>query len=331
MGAMIARRAFFAALISGLVARPLIARAQSPTIPTVGFLSSLSASERSRVVPSFLQGLREEGYLEGRNLVIQYRWAEGQYDRLPALADDLVRRHVDAIAALSGTPAGLAAKAATGTIPIVFAVGGDPVKNGLVGSLSRPSGNVTGVTFFTAQLATKRLDLLHELVPNTATIGVLVNQKNPPSAIEGTTVQAAAATIGRRIRIFDASTTGDIDRAFVVIVQERIQALFVSADPFFLSERSKLVTLAARHGIPAIYADREHAETGGLISYGASRTDAYRQAGIYLGRILKGEKPSSLPVIEPTKFELLINLKTAKVLGLTIPRALLLQADQIIE
>ena len=331
MGAMTARRTFVAVVIGGLVAWPLVARAQSPTLPTIGFLSSLSAGDRSRVVPSFLQGLRETGYVEGRNLAIEYRWAEGQYEQLPALADDLVRRHVMAIAALSGTPAGLAAKAATATIPIVFAIGGDPVGPGLVGSLSRPSGNVTGVTFFTAQLATKRLELLYELVPKTATIGVLVNQRNPPSALEGTRVRTATKGISRRIRLFDARTAGDIDRAFEVIVQQRIQALFVSADPLFFSERNKLVTLAARHGVPAIYADREPAEAGGLISYGASRPDAYRQAGIYIGRILKGEKPSNLPVVEPTKFELLINLKTAKALGLTIPQAVLLQADQIIE
>jgi putative ABC transport system substrate-binding protein len=328
---MTARRTFLAVVMGGLVGWPLVARAQASTMPMIGFLSSLSVSDRSRIVPSFLQGLSEAGYAEGRNLAIEYRWAEGHYERLPALADDLVRRHVLAIAALSGTPAGLAAKAATTTIPIVFAIGGDPVGPGLVTSLSRPSGNVTGVTFFTAQLATKRLQLLHELVPKPATIGVLVNQKNPPSALEGTTAQTAAEAIGRRIRLFDATTEGDIDRAFAIIVQQRVRALFVSADPFFLSERNKLVTLAARHAVPAIYADREYIEAGGLISYGASRTDAYRQAGIYIGRILKGEKPSNLPVIEPTKFELLINLKTAKALALTIPQSVLLQAEQVIE
>ncbi len=325
------RRTVLAALMGGLVARPLVARAQAPPMPVVGFLSSLSASDRSRIVPSFHQGLSEAGYAEGRNLTIEYRWAEGQYERLPALAADLVRRHVVAIAALSGTPAGLAAKAATATIPIVFAIGGDPVAHGLVASLSRPSSNVTGVTFFTAQLGTKRLELLHELVPKAATIAVLLNQKNPPSALEGTSVRTAAEAIGRRTRLFDASTEGDIDRAFAVIVQQRIRALFVSADPLFLNERTKLVTLAARYGVPAIYSDREYAEAGGLISYGASRTDAYRQAGIYIGRILKGEKPSQLPVIEPTTFELAVNLKTAKALGLTIPQSVLLQADQIIE
>ncbi len=328
---MTTRRRFLAVMLGGLVVRPLVARAQPPTMPVVGLLSSLSASDRSRIVPSFLQGLREAGYVEGRNLTIQYRWAEGQYDRLSALADDLVRRHVVAIAALSGTPAGLAAKAATATIPIVFAIGGDPVAHGLVASLSRPSGNVTGVTFFTAQLATKRLELLHELVPKTATIAVLVNQKNPPSALEGTQVRTAAETIGRRIRLFDASTEGAIDRVFAVLVQQRIRALFVSADPLFLNERNKLVTLAARHAVATIYSDREYTESGGLISYGASRTDAYRQAGIYVGRILKGEMPSNLPIIEPTKFELLVNLKTAKALGLTIPQSILLQAHQVIE
>jgi putative tryptophan/tyrosine transport system substrate-binding protein len=328
---MTARRTFLAVVMGGLVGWPLVARAQPSTMLMIGFLSSLSARDRSRIVPPFLQGLSEAGYVEGRNLAIEYRWAEGHYERLPALADDLVRRHVLAIAALSGTPAGLAARAATPTIPIVFAIGGDPVGPGLVSSLSRPSGNVTGVTFFTAQLAAKRLQLLHELVPKTATIGVLVNQKNPPSALEGANAQTAAEAIGRRIRLFDATIEGDIDRAFAVIAQQRVGALFVSADPFFLSERNKLVTLAARHAVPAIYADREYTEAGGLISYGASRTDAYRQAGIYIGRILKGEKPSNLPVIEPTKFELLINLKTARLLALTIPQSVLLQAEQIIE
>lgn len=325
------RRGFLLTSVASALSGPLSARAQPSTMPTVGLLSSLSASDQSRVVPSFVQGLSETGYVAGRNLAIEDRWAEGQYGRLPALAADLVRRHVVAIAALSGTPAVLAAKAATATIPIVFAVGGDPVQHGLVASLSRPSGNVTGVTFFTAQLATKRLELLYELVPATATVGVLVNQKNSPSALEGRRVRDAAEANGRQIRLFDISTDSDIDRAFAVIVQQRIRALFVSADPLFLSERDKLVTLAARHAVPAIYADREYAEAGGLISYGASRTDAYRQAGIYIGRILKGDKPSDLPIVEPTKFELLVNANTAKALGLTIPPSLLLRTDQVIE
>jgi len=325
------RRAFLTTVTGGLIARPLVGHAQPPTIPVVGLLSSLGASDRGRIVPPFHQGLREAGYVDGENLAIEYRWAEGRYDRLPALAADLVRRHVAAIAALSGTPAGLAAKAATSAIPIVFAIGGDPVAHGLVNSFSRPDGNVTGVTFFTAQLGLKRLELLHELVPKAMTVALFINPNNPPSAMEGERVLAAAPSLGLRPRALNVSAPADIDRAFMVIAQERIRALFVSADPLFLSQRDKLVALAARRAVPAIYADRENTEAGGLISYGASRPDAYRQAGTYVGRILKGEKPSNLPVVEPTKFELLVNLKTAKTLGLRIPQSVLLQADQIIE
>jgi putative ABC transport system substrate-binding protein len=328
---MTSRRTFLATVTGGLFAWPLVARAQPPAMPVIGFLSSLRSSDRALIMPSFHQGLTEAGSVEGRNLTIEYRWAEGQYDRLPALAVDLVRRQVVVIAAISGTPAVLAAKAATATIPIVFAIGSDPVEQKLVASLSRPSGNVTGVTFFTSPLATKRLGLLRDLIAKTTTIAVLVNPNNPPSALEGTRVQAAAREIGQHTRLFDASTEGDIDRAFAAIVQQRIGGLFVSADPFFLNQRSGLVARATRHAVPAIYADREYAESGGLISYGASRADAYRQAGIYVGRILKGEKPSNLPVMLPTKFELVINLKSAKALGLTIPQSVLLQADQIIE
>ena len=335
---MMDRRRFLLTSLAGAVAVPLgvqaqpgKSRAQRSMMPVIGVLSSLSASDRARVIPYFQQGLREAGYLEGRNLAIEYRWAEGQYDRLPALAADLVGRDVAAIAALSGTPAGLAAKTATSTIPIVFAIGGDAVAHGLVTSLNRPSGNVMGVTFFTAQLATKRLDLLRELLPQTRTIAVLVNQSNPPSALEGTQVQDAAPALGLSTKVWDACTEEDIDRAFSVIVQQRIRALFVSADPLFLNKRSKLTAPAARDAVPTIYPDREDVEAGGLISYGASRTEAYRQAGIYVGRILKGETPSHLPVMEPSKFELVINLKTAKALGLTIPPSLLARADQVIE
>lgn len=325
------RRTFLATLSGGLVARPLVGRAQSATMPVVGFLSSLRASDRARILPSFHRGLGEAGYVEGRNLAIEYRWAEGQYDRLPALAADLVQRHVVAIAAVSGTPAGLAAKAATATIPIVFANGGDPVAHGLVSNLNRPSGNVTGVTFFTAQLGTKRLELLRELVPKAGTIAVLVNQNNPPSVLDGTRVQQAAQAVGQHTTTFPVSTHDDITRTFAAVVQQGIPALLVSADPFFVNERERLVALAARHAVPTIYADRELTEAGGLISYGASRTDAYRQAGVYVGRILKGERPSDLPVMRPTTFELVVNLKTARALGLTIPQPVLLRADQIIE
>jgi putative ABC transport system substrate-binding protein len=327
---MTSRRIFLATVPGGLVAWPLVARAQPLALPVIGFLSSLSSSDRTRIMPAFHQGLHETGYVEGQNLAIEYRWAEGQYDRLPALADDLVRRQVAAIAAISGTPAGLAAKAATATIPIVFAMGSDPVEQGLVPSLSRPSGNVTGVTFFNVALVTKRLEFLRVLVPKTTTIAILTNPKNPASVMERAHVEAAAQAIGQYTKVFDANTEDDIARAVAAIVQQRMGALLVAADPFFLNQRHQLVTLAARHTVPAIYADREYAEAGGLISYGTSRTDAYRQAGIYVGRILKGEQPSNLPVMLPTKFELVLNLKTAKALGLTIPPNLLFQANEVI-
>jgi putative ABC transport system substrate-binding protein len=328
---MISRRTFLATVTGGLVAWPLVARAQPPAMPVIGFLSSLRASDRARIVPAFHQGLHEIGYVEGRNLAIEYRWAEGQYDRLPALAADLVRRQVAVIAAISGTPAGLAAKAATATIPIVFTMGSDPVETGLVTSLSRPSGNVTGVTFFNAALGTKRLEFLRVLVPTTTTIAVLTNSNNPASVMERAHVEAAAQAIGQHTQVFDAHTEDDIDRAVAAIGQQRMGALLVFADPLFLNQRHQLVTLVARHAVPAIYADRDYAEAGGLISYGTSRTEAYRHAGIYVGRILKGEPPSNLPVMLPTKFELVINLKTAQDLGLTMPPWLLFQADEVIK
>ncbi len=325
------RRKFIRVVTNVVAAGPLAAFAQPASMPVMGFLSSLGSSDRASIMPAFNQGLQEAGYVEGRNLAIEYRWAEGQYGRLPALAADLVRRQVALIAAISGTPAGLAAKAATTTIPIVFAVGSDPIAEGLVTSLSRPSGNVTGVTFFTAQMGTKRLELLRELVPGATTIALLMNRSNSASASEGTHVQAVAQAIGQRTRVFGASTEDDIDRAFAALVQQRIGAVLVSADPFFLDRRNKLIALAAAHAVPAIYADREYAEAGGLLSYGASRADAYHKAGTYVGRILKGEKPSNLPISQPTTFELVVNLNTAKALGLTIPQSLLLRADEVIQ
>jgi putative ABC transport system substrate-binding protein len=325
------RRTFLAAVATGICCWRLAVQAQQPATPVIGLLSSLRSSEWEGIATPFQQGLAEAGYSEGRNVAIEYRWAEGQYDRLPGLAADLVRRRVSAIVVISGTPAVLAAKAATSTIPIVFATGSDPLNHGLVANLGRPSGNVTGVTFFTAPLVTKRLEVLRELVPRTATIGVLLNPSNPESALEGTHLQAAAQNVGQNIRVFDATREGDIDRTFAGIVQEHIGALLVSADPLFLSQRSKVVGLAARTAVPVIYADREDVEAGGLISYGASRTEAYKQAGRYVGRILRGENLSDLPVIQPTRFELVINLRTAKALGLTIPPSLLDLADRVIQ
>jgi putative tryptophan/tyrosine transport system substrate-binding protein len=325
------RRRDFIALLGGAVAWPLAARAQQAAMPLVGFLSSLRAGDRANIVSPFLQGLGQAGYVEGRNVTIDYRWADGQYERLPALAAELVRRPVAVLAAISGTPTALAAKAATATIPVVFAIGGDPVAPGLVNSLNRPGGNVTGVTFFTAPLAAKRLQLLRELIPGAAALAVLVNPENPGSALEGADARAAERALGREVRVLGASTPSHIDDAFAVMVRDGIGALFVSADPFFLNQRHKLVVLTARHAKPAIYADREYPEGGGLVSYGASRRDAYRQAGAYVARILKGEPPGDLPVVLPITFELVINLKTAKALGLEVPPTLLARADEVIE
>jgi putative tryptophan/tyrosine transport system substrate-binding protein len=328
---MIVRREFITLLGGATVAAwPVAARAQQP-IPVIGFLSSLAPSDLTHVMPAFQQGLDRAGLVESRNVAIEYRWAEADYHRLPALAADLVSRKVAVIAAISGTPAALAAKAATTTIPIVFAIGGDPIAPGLVSSLSRPGGNITGVSFFNAPVVSKRLDLARELAPSGSTIAILINPNNPPSAAEGEAVQAAAAAVGQPLLIVSASTQNEIDDAFATIKQERIGAVLVSHDPLFFSERVKLVVLMARHALPTIFAEPEHARTGGLISYGSSRTDAYRQAGDYVGRIVRGEKPGELPVVLPTKFHLVINLKTAKSLGIEVPGTVLARADEVIE
>ena len=325
------RRDFIAFVGGSVVAWPLGAGAQQTTTPVVGFVSSLSAKDATHIIGAFHLGLKEAGYEEGRNVAIEYRWAEGQYDRLPALATDLVNRPVAVIAAISGTPTALAVKAATTTIPIVFAIGSDPVAQGLVNSLNRPSANVTGATFSTAVLGEKRLELLRELVPGAKTIAVLVNANNPSGTLEIARVKESAHAIAQEISVLNASTRAEIDDAFAAIAKKGIKALFVTADPFFLNQRNALVELSARFAVPAIYAERETAAAGGLVSYGASRTDAYRQAGNYVGRILKGEKPGDLPVQQATKFELAINLSAAKALGLTIPQSILLRADEVIE
>ena len=325
------RRRELITLLGGAVAWPSVARAQQVTPPVIGFLSSLAPSDLTLVMPAFHEGLGSMGFVDGRNITIEYRWAEGDYHRLPALSADLVRRNVAVIAAISGTPAALAAKAATTTIPIVFAIGGDPIAPGLVPSLSHPGGNVTGVSFYNTGLVTKRLELVRELVAEGTMIGMLVNSENPPSVSEGIAVQKAAAAFGQPFQLLHASTQAHIDDAFAAIEQTRIGALIVSSDPLFFTERVKLVVLMARHALPTIFADREQAEAGGLISYGASRPDAYRQAGNYVGRIIKGEKPSELPVMLPTKFHLLINLKTAKSLRIDIPATVLARADEVIE
>jgi putative tryptophan/tyrosine transport system substrate-binding protein len=325
------RREFITLLGGAAAAWPFTARAQQPAMPVIGFLSSLASSDQSRIMAAFHQGLDQAGYTEGRNLGIEYRWAAGQYDRLPALAADLVRQRVAVIAAISGTPSALAAKAATTTIPIVFAMASDPVASGLVSSLNRPSGNVTGASFFTAALGAKRLELLRQLVPKATTIALLVNPDNPPGAADGRDAQAAAQAIGLQAKVLNVRTGREIEAAFAMLARERPDTLYVGPDAIFFNERDLIVALAARHGLPAIYADRESVEAGGLMSYGASRSDAYRQAGNYVGRILKGAKPGDLPVVLPAKFAMVVNLKTAKALGLTVPLGLLNAADEVIE
>jgi putative tryptophan/tyrosine transport system substrate-binding protein len=325
------KRREFISLLGAAAAWPLAARAQQPAMPVVGFLSSLTAGDRPRVLIPFNRGLNEAGYADGRNVRIEYRFAEAQYERLPALAADLVHQQVTVIVAISGTPAALAAKAATATIPIVFANASDPVRVGLVAALNRPGGNITGATFFTASLGAKRVELLRELVPNAKTIAMLVHPDNPPGVADMTNVAAAAQAIGLQPRRLDVRNDSDIDASFAGLARERPDILYVGPDVLFFNERSRIVALAARHGLPAIYADREIAEAGGLMSYGTSRSDAYRQAGSYAGRILKGDKPADLPVVLPTKFELAINLSTARMLGLTVPQTLLVAADEVIE
>jgi putative ABC transport system substrate-binding protein len=325
------RRRKFIELLGGVaVTFPLSARSQ-PSMPVIGFLNGESPTPFAHLVAAFRQGLNETGYIEGRNVVIEFRWAEGENDRLPALAADLVRLRVAVIAATGGNAPGRAAKAATTTIPVVFGTGSDPIQTGLVASLNRPGGNATGVSFFAGVIDAKRLGLLHELVPSEATIAVLLNPTEPSADSQLKDVQEAAHAVGRLTQISEASTERDIDRSFETFAQLRAGALLVGSDPFFNSRRDQIVAQAARYAIPAIYEQREFAMAGGLMSYGTSLADAYHQVGLYTGRILKGEKPADLPVMQSTKFELVINLKTAKTLGLTIPSTMLAIADEVIE
>jgi putative tryptophan/tyrosine transport system substrate-binding protein len=327
MASYIGRREFLATL-GGAAAWPLAARAQP--MPVVGFLSGLSPADRTRFVTAFRQGIRETGYVEGQNVAIEYRWALDRYDRLPDLAADLVRRQVAVIAA-HDTQSAIAAKAATTTIPIVFTTGGDPARDGLVASLNRPGGNVTGVSFILAELGAKQLGLLHELRPEATRIGVLADPKWPTTERIVSDVRAAALAIGRQIEVLYASTARDIDTVFAGLPQKPVDALLVVASPLANNRRVQLVTLAAYHRVPALYAFREAAEVGGLMSYGTSLSDAHRQAGVYTGRILKGEKPADLPVMQSIKFEFVINLNTAKAFGLSFPPGLLAIADEVIE
>jgi putative ABC transport system substrate-binding protein len=325
------RRREFITLLSSAAAIPLTARAQQGKTAVIGFLSARTAASGARMAAAFRQGLSESGYVEGQNLQIEYRWAEGHYDRLGGLADDLVRRHVAVIGAVSGTPAALAAKTATMAIPIVFGNGGDPIASGLVASLNRPQGNITGVTFYSAQLAGKRLELLHELVPTATVIGLLMNPNNPVDEPEAKDAEAAARALGVRLQVLTITSERDIDAAFTTFLERRIGALVLGSDPLFFRFSDKLVELAARHATPAIYMVREFPEAGGLMSYGSKQNDAYHQAGIYVAKILQGTKPADLPVMQPTRFEFVINLKTAKALGLTVPPTLLARADDVIE
>jgi putative tryptophan/tyrosine transport system substrate-binding protein len=325
------RRREFITLLGGTTTWPIMARAQQPTMPVVGFIRDGSADGNARFVAAFRKGLNENGYVEGQNVTVEYHWLEGRYDHLPALMADLVRRHVAVIAAPGNAPA-LAAKAATATIPIVFGVGDDPVKLGLVASLARPGGNATGINFFNVEVVAKRLRLLHDLVPNAARVAVLLNPTNVP-ATESTLreLQGAAPALGLQIQIFNANTIGEIDAAFATFARERPDALFVNGDAFFASRRGQLATLSTRDRIPATYSIRDHVAAGGLMSYGTDIADMFRQVGVYTGSILKGAKPADLPVLQTTKFEFVINRTTAKALGLTIPAGVLSIADEVIE
>jgi len=317
-------------LLAATTALPLAARAQQPSLPVIGFLHSGSPKPNINLVTAFRNGLNEAGYVDDKNVVIKFLWAGGKYDRLPELAADLVSRKVAVIFG-AGPPAAHAARSATRTIPIVFVSGEDPVKSGLVASLSRPGANVTGAAMFTGQLGAKQLGLLRELVPKAALVAVIVNPNNPLTEGVITDVRAAAAVTGHRIQIVSASDEGEIDKAFATLNELHADALIVGADPYFFARSEQLVALAARYMVPAIFEFREFAMAGGLMSYGASITDGYRQAGVYAGQILKGAKPTDLPVLQPTRFELVINLKTAKSLGLEFPATLLGSADEVIE
>jgi putative ABC transport system substrate-binding protein len=325
------RRREFITLLGGAALMPFAAHAQQARMPVVGLLSSQSADTYGDGLRAFRQGLKEVGYVEGENVIIEYRWAENHLDRLPELVTDLVRRRVDVIAAF-GSPASASATKATNTIPIVFTVPEDPVRLGLVTSLARPDGNLTGVNFFAVEVAAKRLEFLRQLVPAATRVAVLLNPDEATIAAANLRdVEKTARAMGLKIQVLHASTSGEIDAAFELLAEERPDALFISSGPFFTDRRVQLAHLATRHAIPAIHGNRQYAEVGGLISYGASLADALRQAGLYVGRILKGAKPADLPVVQATKFELVINAQTARILHLTVPQTLLIAADEVIE
>jgi putative ABC transport system substrate-binding protein len=324
------RRNFIKGIVGSAVAWPLVARAQQATTPLVGFLSSRSPNESEALVAAFRQGLAEAGYAEGQNVHLAFRWAEGRYDRLPELAAELVKAQVAVIASVGGSVSAIAAKAATRTIPIV-AITTDPVKHGLVASFNRPGGNMTAVSPDSTMLSAKRLELLRQLVPTATLIGVLLNPTFPDSATQLEGVKEAARKLGGQIHVVNASSEHEIDTAFANLSQQGIGALVSGVDPFFDTRRDQIVALAAQYAVPTIYGQRPYAVAGGLMSYAPSFSEAYRQAGVYAGRIIKGEKPADLPVVQPTKFELVINLKTAKALGLKVPIPMQLLADEVIE
>jgi putative tryptophan/tyrosine transport system substrate-binding protein len=326
------RREFIAGL-SGAVAWPVVGRAQQAALPVIGFVNQGSADANAGQAAAFRKGLGETGYIEGQNVTIEYHWLEGQYDRLPALMADLIRRpRLAVIATPANTPGAIAAKAATATIPIVFGVGEDPVRQGLVASLARPGGNATGINFFTTEVVAKRLGLLHELVPKAVRVAVLINSANV-TATETTLrdVQEAARILGLQIHVLNASASHEIDAAFDTVAQDRADALFVAPNTFFASRRVQFATLAARHRIPAAYSNRDYVAVGGLMSYGTDTAEMFRHVGVYTGDILKGAKPNDLPVVQSTKFEFVINLTTARALGVTIPETLLATADEVIQ
>jgi len=327
------KRRKFIALLGGAAAWPLAARAQQPAMPVIGFMNTLNSADASDLglVAAFRQGLLETGFVEGQNVTVEYRWAQGQYDRFPELAAEFVRRQVAVIAATGGEPSPQSAMAATQTIPIVFTANGDPIREGLVTNLRQPGGNVTGLTIFGPAAVTKRVQLMDQLVPQATTIAYLMNPNHPSGEIEMSAAQTAARSLGKEMSVFRASNERELDTAFATMVQQQTDALVVASDPFYWSRRGELASLAARHRLPAIYYLPEFARAGGLMAYGNSLPDQYRLVGVYVGRILKGEKPGDLPVVQSTKFEFVINLKTAKALGLDVPLGLTAGADEVIE